>query len=265
MNQPQLHNINGINFNLDMQGEGEPLLLLHGGYSNLEVWNRHAAPLAEDFRMIRYDQRGYGRTEPPAAPFSYYEDIRAVLDHLGIARTHIAASSFGGSAAIDFALAYPERVNKLILVAPSLNGRKYPLRLSWEGVKDFLRVQRSGIEKAADHFMNNRFWRYLVPQEAQTRAEFKQLYLGNPGFYQSKPSLQRPLMPLASGRLGELRMPVLILEAGRDLPFNRQTCRLLEQQLPAARLITLEDCGHYPHLEQPQQFIAEVKRFLQVK
>lgn len=140
--------IDGVAFRLGVEGEGEPVLLLHGGYSNLSVWDDHTEAFAAQYKVIRYDQRGYGMSDEPTGPFSYYEDIRAVLDYCGVFSAHIVASSFGGAAAIDFTLQYPDRVNKLILVGPSVHGASYPFRLTWEGLMDFLRVRRLGIEAA---------------------------------------------------------------------------------------------------------------------
>ncbi|WP_058300942.1 alpha/beta fold hydrolase [Gorillibacterium timonense] len=261
--EPDRYPLNGTRLYLRVQGEGEPLLLLHGGYSNLTVWNEAAAELKKFHTVIRFDQRGYGKSDPVNTPYSAYEDIRAVLDHLQVERTTIMASSFGGSAAIDFALAYPERVNKLVLIAPSLNGEKYPFRLTWEGIADFLRVKRHGMDKAAECFMEKPFWSYLIPFEDESRQQLKRLYLDNVVFfYQGKPSLHRPLLPLAASRLGELACPVLIVEGERDLPFNRQVCAKLERGISGAARIRMDGCGHYPHLEAPDRLLSSVLPFL---
>jgi pimeloyl-ACP methyl ester carboxylesterase len=63
-----IHTINGVNFNLMVQGKGSPLLLLHGGYTNLTVWDEHVEELARNYMVIRYDQRGYGKSDPVKAP-----------------------------------------------------------------------------------------------------------------------------------------------------------------------------------------------------
>lgn len=97
---------------------------------------------------------GYGMSDEPTKPFSYYEDIRSILDYCGVSSAHIVASSFGGAAAIDFTLQYPERINKLILVGPSIHGAAYPFRMTWEGLMDYLRVRRLGIDAAGEIFVN---------------------------------------------------------------------------------------------------------------
>ncbi len=264
MNEDQLHVINGTAFHAAMEGEGTPLVLLHGGYSNLAVWDWHVETFAKEFRVLRYDQRGYGKTEAAKAPFSYYQDLKDMMDHFGIQKTSLVGSSFGGSAAIDFALAYPDRVEKLVLVAPSINGTRYPLRLTWQGIKDFIRVKKHGIQRAAEHFMDDAFWQYTIPQDETGRQKFKELYLANEAFYQEKPSHHRPLKPYAIGRLSEIEHPVLIVEAGRDLAFNQGICRQVHRSIKGSKLVRLEKCGHYPHLESPAEFLDAVLPFLRL-
>jgi pimeloyl-ACP methyl ester carboxylesterase len=188
--------------------------------------------------------------------------MRDVLDYLGIGQAAVIASSFGGSAAIDYALAYPGQISKLILVAPSVNGMKYPFRLAWKGMMDYMRVKRIGITKAAEHFMNNSYWSYIIPQDAKRREAFKRLYVSNEIFYQGKPSLHKPLEPHAVNRLEEIKQPVLILEAERDLPFNKGVCAMLHEKIPDSQKIVMPGCGHYPHLERPLEFLSAIQGFL---
>lgn len=195
---------------------------------------------------------GYGMSDEPTKPFSYYEDIRSILDYCGVSSAHIVASSFGGAAAIDFTLQYPERINKLILVGPSIHGAAYPFRMTWEGLMDYLRVRRLGIDAAGEIFVNKKFWRYLVPQEESRKQHFKRLYAGNAGFYRSKPSLHQPLLPHAIHRLKEIRTPTLIIEPQLDLPFNVRACRILHGRIKGARIVNMENRQYFLYLESPR-------------
>ncbi|WP_166239073.1 alpha/beta fold hydrolase [Paenibacillus turpanensis] len=253
----------GVKLHVSIQGEGETVLLLHGGYSNLAVWDEVAELLAQQYRVIRFDQRGYGQSSPPAGPFSYYEDIKKLLDWYQITETSIIGSSFGGAAAIDFTLQFPQYVKKLILVAPSIHGLKYPFRMTWAGILDYLRVKRFGIEKASEVFMSKAFWSYLIPKDEQKRQLFRRLYISNEVFYTSSPSLQKPLQPFALQRLAELEAPTLVIEADRDHPFNKQACDLLHQRVKGAAKFVIPNSGHYPHLEHPSQVSSVALQFLQ--
>lgn len=254
--------INETRFRVSVQGEGSAVLLVHGGYTNLTVWDEVVESLTNEFKVIRYDHRGYGKSGIPTVPFYHYEDMKGILDHYKIQRVHIVASSFGAGVAVDFALEYPEYVDKLILAGPAINGLKYPFRLTLEGMLDYLRVKRKGIDIAAQIFMNKKFWRYVVPQDPARKREFEEQYRSNEQFYQWNPSLQRHLVPHAIARLEEIRNPVLIIEPGNDLPFNRKTCDILSQRMAGASKMVMEGCGHYPHLEKPAEFYSIVAKFL---
>ncbi|MGF7048303.1 pimeloyl-ACP methyl ester carboxylesterase [Paenibacillus sp. DS2015] len=254
--------INGAKLHVSNQGQGDTVLLLHGGYSNLTIWDEHVEDISQQYHVIRYDQRGYGHSSEPTSPFSYYEDIKGVLDYYGVSNTHIVASSFGGAAAIDFTLAYPQYVNKLILVAPSIHGMKYPFRMRWEGIGDYLRVQRIGIEKAVDILLNRKFWSYMIPKAADRQQLFREMYINNSGFYNSKPSLQQPLSPYAIHRLKEIIKPMLIIDAENDHPFNKKACKILQEEVQSASQVTIQNSGHYPHLEHPFEFTSILLKYL---
>lgn len=254
--------VNGTKLRACAQGEGDCVLLVHGGYGNLAVWDEVADALAAHYNVIRFDQRGFGQSAEPVGPFSYAEDIKGILDHYGISRAHIVGSSFGGSAAIDFALQYPQAVGKLVLAGPSINGRRYPLRMQWKGIADFLRVRRVGIEKAADRLLADPYWGYIVPRDEDRRRKFRDLYVSNAAYYRSKPTWAKPLAPAAASRLGELRGPMLVIEPENDLPFNKQACEMLARGANDATRVVMRDTGHYPHLERPGDFAAIVLDYL---
>ncbi|GGO09511.1 alpha/beta fold hydrolase [Saccharibacillus kuerlensis] len=256
MNRTAIHTIGGTKFNVSVEGKGSPLILLHGAYCNLGVWDEHVELLSRSFTVIRYDQRGYGRSDAVTGPFSHYLDLKAILDHFGLRRVSIVGSCSGGGIAIDFALAYPDYVEQLVLISPSLNGTAPPLRLIWERMSDAWRVKHIGIERASARFFRSRYWRHTVPRGRRARARLKEMYLANAVHYRSRMTMQRPLLPLARKRLHELECPVLIVEGEWDSLFNRQICRYLRSQILHASLIRMEGCGHFPQLEQPLEFSA---------
>ncbi|MCQ4088292.1 alpha/beta fold hydrolase [Saccharibacillus sp. JS10] len=258
MNRTAYYTIGKSKFYVSVQGTGSPLVLLHGAFCNLDVWDEHVELLARSFTVIRYDQRGSGRSDVINSTFSHHIDLKQILDTLDLPRVSIVGSCTGGAIALDFALAYPEYVEQLILVAPSLNGTPPPLRLIWERLLDHRRVQSEGIERAAARFMRSRYWRYIVPRERRARARLKEMYLANGVHYESRLSMQRPLMPLARRRLQQIQCPVFIVEGEWDLLFNRKVGRYIKEEILQSSLIRMEGCGHYPQLEQPLEFAGIV-------
>ena len=113
-------NANGIEINYQVQGSGEPLLLIGGLGADMFLWFRQIPELSRHFQVIAFDSRGSGESSKPDEPYSiemFAADTAGLLQALGIERTHILGASLGGLIAQEFALAYPHMVNKQVLVA----------------------------------------------------------------------------------------------------------------------------------------------------
>ena len=115
--------INGFRMYYETHGSGQPLVMIHGGLGGGEgcaqTMEHHAEILSGSFQVISYDRRAAGRSETPADGYSipnYAEDLRLLLDHLGVGPAHILGSSAGGPIALQFALEYPERTLSLLLI-----------------------------------------------------------------------------------------------------------------------------------------------------
>ena len=106
----------------EVEGDGHPLLLIHGGLGSLRMWDGQVPAFAERYRVIRYDTRGLGRTETDDVEFSNRADAKAVLDHLGATSAYLVGQSRGGMIALDFVLEFPERVDAFVSVASGVGG-----------------------------------------------------------------------------------------------------------------------------------------------
>src|SRR6476660_2900786 len=118
---------NGTNLFWTESGAGDPILLIMGLGATHEWWNRVVPVLAERYRTILFDNRGVGRSDVPAGPYSIPEmaaDAVAVMDAAGVGAAHIFGASMDGMIAQEFALAYPERVRSLILGCTNCGGRE---------------------------------------------------------------------------------------------------------------------------------------------
>ena len=118
--------VNGADIYYELAGSGPPVVLLHAGIADSRMWDtQFDAFAAAGHRVVRYDMRGYGRTTPVPGEFSPREDLRALLKALGIERASLVGCSMGSRTALDFALRYPDRVERLVLTSPSVNGFRY--------------------------------------------------------------------------------------------------------------------------------------------
>jgi len=111
--------INGLKFCYEILGTGDPVLLVHGFGSKKETWIAQFKPLSEHFKVIRFDNRGAGKSDRPKGDYSmeiFADDIARLMDYLEIDKFHIIGWSLGGMIVQNFVIKYPERVNKMILI-----------------------------------------------------------------------------------------------------------------------------------------------------
>ncbi|MDH4241725.1 MAG: alpha/beta hydrolase, partial [Phycisphaerae bacterium] len=109
----------------ETSGAGKPLLLLHSGIADHRMWAGQCSEFSRHFQVITPDFRGYGKSSTPNEPFRHYEDIHGLIQHLAFTSVNIAGCSLGGKVAIEMAIAYPEMVSRLILIAPGMTGYEY--------------------------------------------------------------------------------------------------------------------------------------------
>src|SRR3989442_3567117 len=110
----------------EVSGAGDPVVLIHGFSIDRRMWDPQMPALQGRFTVIRYDQRGHGKSAPPSSPYSTSDDLRSVLDAVDVRRAALVGLSAGAQVATDFALAYPDRVTRLVLTAPGVGGMAMP-------------------------------------------------------------------------------------------------------------------------------------------
>jgi len=257
--------LNGTAFYYEIAGAGSPLVLVHAGICDSRMWDAQFAFFAQHYRVIRYDLRGYGQTAAMDGPFAHHHDLYSLLKHLGIARTHLLGCSMGGSACLDFALAYPDMVDRLILVGSAPGGyqTKRPRPAPIAAVDAAL--ERGDFATAAE--LETQIWvdgigrtpdqvapaiRDLVRAMNMIALQNEVLALGQP----------QPLDPPAAQRLAEVQAPTLLLVGDLDQPRTLDAIEFMAERLSNARKMVMTDTAHLPNLEQPEQFNAIMLDFL---
>src|SRR5690625_2614604 len=109
----------------EVDGKGNPVILIHSGGADLRDWTNVAPLFANDYKVIAYDGRGAGKSPDPTEDVNCVEELKELMEHLKISEATIVGHSMGGQIATDFALEYPEKVSELILIAPALSGFNY--------------------------------------------------------------------------------------------------------------------------------------------
>lgn len=254
--------INDAQIHFEQAGSGHPLVLLHGLGLNLHLWDSQFAPFAGGLRVIRYDLRGFGQSIPSTpAPFSHAEDLKVLLDHFKIERAHILGLSLGGRIALDFALLYPERLDRLVLVDAALGG----YRFAEDWYARMATIMQHG--KDGDIAAAKRLW-LAHPLFDSIRAQnrnkqcFEQIASSDPGWHWLHQGFEQSINPSAAKRLHEIKAPTLVVVGEHDLPDFQAIADLLQANIAHAKKKVLAGAGHMANMEAPEQFNETVLRFL---
>jgi 3-oxoadipate enol-lactonase len=243
--------INGYRMHYEVYGEGQPLVMVHGGLGGGEgcalMVQHHAAILARRFRAIFYDRRAAGASETPAKGYSmqnYAEDLRCLLERLGVARAHVLGSSAGGPIALRFALDHPEMVETLLLVN-TMSYAQEPERLVRQRELGELRANEAaqGREAAVKKALEAR-WPTL--RQAQPKQFQKLLDLNLTRFEGIAKTLQSYLDigDSIEARLSELTMPTWILHGDADSRIPVTCAHQLHQGIPGSELHIIPGAQH---------------------
>ena len=256
--------VNGARLWYQVAGAGPPLVMLHGHLLDSGQWDDQFHELAREFRVVRYDARGFGRSDKPPQPAAFFDDLRTLLMILGIERAILMGCSGGGATAIDLALAHPEMVRALVLVDAGLSGYRFsgppPPRIA--AMRDAR--ERGDIDGAVE--LGLQVWtdgERRRPDQVDRRArertrEMMTRLLHRP----SVPVEVRSLEPPAVERLAEIRVPALVVVGAEDWQPIQDIAERLAAEIPGARRLVIPDAGHHPNLEHPARFNEAVLAFL---
>ncbi len=254
-------NVNGTRLYHEDAGAGPAVVLLHGFTLDTRMWDDQFGTLAQHFRVIRYDLRGFGQSAVPDAPYSHVEDLRALLDHLGIHRASIIGLSKGGAVALDFALTYPARATALALIDTVLGGFAWSAEGSARDALVWEEARKGGIAAAKASWLAHPYFEPAMRQPAVT-TRLAQIVGDYSGWHFVHDNPELGMAPPAIGRLGELNMPVLVIVGEQDVPDFVQIAAVIEQQVPQARKIVVPGVGHMANMEAPAVVTAALLGFL---
>jgi pimeloyl-ACP methyl ester carboxylesterase len=260
-----LAEINGAQLHYETRGDGPPLLLIHAGVADSRMWHDQIDAFSQAYWVIRFDLRGFGRSDMPPGSFANYEDVRALLDHLDIESAHVLGISFGGAVALDFCLAYPDRVRSLILGAPSVGGTEPSERIRRFWQEEDEALEAGDLDAATE--LNLRLWvdgPERTPEQVEPRLREKVRQMQLAIFQKEIPDdiEEIDLEPPAAQRLPEIAAPTLILVGQLDLDEKRDLAGRLAAEIPGARKVVLPGVAHMLNMERPEQFNQHVLDFL---
>lgn len=245
----------------EAKGQGSPIVFLHDGLVSSAGWDGPFEKLADSFRVIRYDRRGFGRSEPPKGPYSDVDDLQAVFETLKIGRATLVGCSNGSRLAVDYTLTHPDQVEALVLVGPVVSGLPYSEHFLRRGMVNYRPMfQEKSREKLIEAWVQDP---YLTDsRDAEARKLLRELLTKHPGPLTANVPESRPPDRPAVGRLAEIHVPTLILVGESDIPDVHAHAGVLEAGIHDARWVIVPGAGHLIQLEQPGALIREIQLFL---
>lgn len=261
--------VNGARLYYEVAGSGRPVVLVHAGIADSRMWNDQFLPFAERYQVIRYDQRGFGQSSAPASQFAFYDDLFLLLRRLDVAQAVLVGCSLGGAIAIDLALSHPEVVDGLVLVGSGLGGQEWPAPTPVE-MALFSQVETAG--EAGDFATANEIevhiWVDGPERSSETvnpdvRERVREMNLQTFTRHEENEQAQpQELEPPASERLGEIRVPTLVMIGNQDVSAIQAIAEKLATTIPGARKVVLPNTAHVPNMEQPEVFNRLVLDFI---
>ncbi len=254
--------VEGARLYYEVAGDGDPVALIHGFGLDARMWDAQSDALADRYRVIRYDARGFGRSSlPTTEPFSHAGDLRALLRELGATPAHVVGLSMGGRIALNLALLDPTAVRSLTLVDAALDG--FDWSEAWSASFDAIEecAARDGVERAKHMWLEHELFA-PARERPQCSAALARMVGDWSGWQLHNETPVTPMDPPAAARLAEVRAPCLVVVGERDLPDFLAIAGLLAAGIPAAQKIVLRGAGHMCTMEAPSEFNGVLAAFL---
>jgi pimeloyl-ACP methyl ester carboxylesterase len=255
----------GVNLYYEEFGNGAPFLFIHGGGMSHEMWEQQVYALADDHRVVTVDLRGHGISDKPAHGHTFarlVQDVEVLAAHLGLSAANVVCHGIGGYVGILCALQNPDLVRRLVLVSSG--------------------VRFVGTDEARGGF-STELWETYTSGMARNKIDATALLVDRTFFY-NKPSpdtrqavidtmLQWPLYAMKmlgrdlqnvdlEDRLGELRIPALVLHGRHDTKQRFSGAAHLRSCIKDAVLIAFEESAHNPQLEEVEKFNRVLREFV---
>ncbi len=260
--------INGVSLYYESHGEGFPLVWSHEFAGDYRSWAPQVRFFSRRYRVVTYNARGYPPSEVPPDVEAYsqdnaVEDLRGLLEHLGIEQAHIGGLSMGGNVALNFGLAYPGMARSLIVAGTgtgstevdsfraTVNERADRMEaLGMSGMSDYAR----GPARVQLQRKDPMGWQEFADQLAEHSAvgsalTFRGVQGGRPPIFDLEP------------RLRELTVPTLIMAGDEDEPCVEPSI-FMKRCIPTSGLVLFPQAGHAINLEDPDLFNRSVMDFL---
>lgn len=247
-------NIQGINLNYIVEGEGEPIVVLHGWGANMDTVRPIINVLNESHRVYALDLPGFGDSEEPKEAidsFQYAEMVREFMSKMGIEKASFIGHSFGGKLSIILSSKYPELVKKIVLVD---SAGLIPKR----GPKYYIKVY--SFKALRTIYKSLFFW---MKDEKRMEKFYKKF--GSDDYRDSTGVMRQILVKVVNENLQpllkDIKAPTLLIWGDKDDATPLYMAKIMEREIENSGLVVFEGAGHYSYLDDYGRFVAVIKSF----
>ncbi|MBP5938505.1 alpha/beta fold hydrolase [Streptomyces acidiscabies] len=257
----QLHDALG-HLAYDVTGDGPPVVLVHAGVADHRMWDAVVPALAERYAVVRYDLRGFGESAPPTGSFREVDDLARLLDHLGYGRVRLVGASWGGRVALDFTLAYPDRVQELAMLTAPWPGYDWSAEMIAYDAAETAALEAGDLDAAVqldlDMWLRGpaRSWDEVGEGLAeQLRGPLRTLLANQEvvGEHSQGPG---------TGDLTTVSVPTLMALGKLDVPDFQDIARRYAAEIPGAELVEFTNAAHLIAMDAPGEVGAVLGEFL---
>jgi pimeloyl-ACP methyl ester carboxylesterase len=264
--------VEGKQLYYEVAGDGKTsrgtVVLIHAGFLDHGMWDDQWEALRHNYRVIRYDMRGYGKSDALEGPTNRRAELHALLTHLGVETAILVGCSLGGTTALDYALTYPAMVNGLVIV----NGTPSGFEMQGEPPANVLAliaaVQQRDVPRISE--LQLRLWIDGPTRQAdgvdsgvrRRAAAMNQVPVQNFTWVVADMQPADPLQPTAAEQLGNIKVPTLIMVGALDDPEIKRAAAVMVVGIEGAQQVVIEDAAHIPSMEQPATFNRALLDFL---
>ena len=250
-----LVSLNGIDLYYESNGEGECVTFLHGAGGNHASWWQQVPSFSQKYRCLTLDHRGFGWSTDPQSKgaVGFADDLKALLDDLGITRTALVAQSMGGRTASEFTLRHPEQVSALVM-CDTLG------ILAWETLserREKLRAERLAAAGESGELRRG----YMAPGFIESQPEMTFLYQQVQSFNPPRTGVS-PQLTTPRDELARLSVPTLFIVGSEDPVLPTEIVREVAEAIPGAEVLEFGSCGHSVYWENAPEFNRALEAFL---
>jgi len=256
-------NINGIDIAYTDEGAGTPIVFIHGYPLDRTMWDAQVKGLSPRFRAVAIDLRGHGASQAPfwlTTVDTYADDVRGLMDHLGIDRAVICGFSMGGYVTFAFLRRYPERVRGLVLAdtrpqADTPEGKQGRFNSA-------LTAQREGAKAIADAMIGRLLSQKSIDERPDLVQKVRAIMENTPVQGIAGDLMAMAERPDSVDMLPGIKVPTLVVVGEKDVLTPPADAQLMAERIPGARLEVIAGAGHLANMEEPETFNRLVADFL---